>query len=484
MHSHLRKIFSDTLIYSAGNIFNRLLPFLLLPVYTYYFQPEQYGVFSLIYSFWFFVVVFYLFGMETSFQKFFIEAKQPEEQKKIFSSTVILISITSLIFSSVIYLLSSAISKWLTGNIANAYLIKLLALILIIDALSRFPMILINGMQESKKYAVINSICVVVNVAANIILIVVLKFGIESILYSYAISYSVLFLLSFADVRKYFEFSFSRETINYLLKFAYSFLFYGLFVVSMDLMDRFILGYFKGDAEVGIYSACYRIGIVMNLLISGFRTAWIPFFLNLKDEQNNKEIFSKIFSYFCFGGLILFLFLSLFVNDIVALKIGEFSLLNKNYWSGLGIIPFILLAYLFFGLYTNLNIASYFENKIKYLIISSAAGCASNIILNLILIPKYSIMGAAIATMVSYMIMFITIYYYSQKIYRINYAWKSIIFITVVTFILYFINIFISDKIQISYFVLELIKAVSVLILVGAIYSQKSLKLHLNKAKS
>jgi len=482
MESHLKKIFSDTLIYSAGNIFNRLLPFLLLPVYTYYFQPEQYGIFSLIYSFWFFVVVFYLFGMETSFQKFFIESKQPEEQKKIFSSTVILVAVTSIIFSAVIYALAPFISKWLTGSQANASLLRLLSFILVIDALSRFPMILINGMMKSKRYAVINSICVVINVAANIIFIVVLKYGIESIFYSYAISYSCLFILSFSYVSKYFEFKIDKDTTRYLAKFAYSFLFYGIFIVSIDLIDRFILGYFKGDAEVGIYSACYRIGIVMNLLISGFRTAWIPFFLNLKAEENNKEIFSKIFSYFCYGGLILFLTLSLFINDIVALKIGEMTLVNKNYWSGLGIVPFILLAYLFFGLFTNLNIASYFENKIKYLIISSAAGCASNIVLNLILIPKYSITGAAIATMASYIIMFISIYFYSQKIYRINYEWGSIILITIITFILYFINIFISDKVQIGYFVLLLIKAISVIILAFSIYLQKPAKLSLNKA--
>jgi O-antigen/teichoic acid export membrane protein len=476
MQNHLKKIFSDTVIYSAGSIFNRLLPFLLLPVYTYYFEPAKYGVFSLIYSFWFFVIIFYLFGMETSFQKFFIEAKEPENRKKIFSTAVIIVSAASMFFSAVIFLLSTVIAKWLTGSPANAYLIRLLALILVIDALSRFPMILINGVQNSKAYSIINGICVVINVASNLVFIVVLKMGIEAIFYSYAISYLCLFFLSFSYVRKYFEFKTDRQVLKTLVKFAHSFLYYGIFIVSIDLVDRFILEYFKGTSDVGIYSACYRVGIVMNLLISGFRTAWIPFFLNLKGEENNKEIFSKIFSYFCYGGLLLFLVISLFINDIAAVKIGEFTLLNKNYWSGLGIIPFILLAYLFFGLYTNLNVASYFENKIKYLIISSAAGCASNVILNLILIPAYSITGAAIATMLSYMIMFFVLYYFSQKIYKINYEWRPVIYITLITFILYFAIVIISDKVQIAYFMLVIVKIISVFIVVFFVYRQVSLK--------
>ncbi len=415
--------------------------------------------------------------METSFQKFFIEAKTDEEKKKIFSSTFLFISVNSVVLSAVIFFTAPIISKIITGNELNAYLFKILSLILIIDALSRFPMILINGLQNSKLFAVINGISVIVNVGANVIFIGFLKMGIEAIFYSYVISYSFLLILSYFFTRKYFNLKPDKQTLIDITKFAHPFLYYALFIYSIDLIDRFFLGYFKGESVVGVYAACYRIGIVMNLLISGFRTAWIPFFLNLKEEENNKEIFSKIFSYFCFGGLLLFLAVSLFVNDIAGLKIGDFTLLNKAYWGGLTIIPFVLMAYLFFGLYTNMNVASYFENKPKYLIISAGAGCVSNIILNFILIPPFSFMGAAIVTMLSYMIMFFVLYYFSQKIYYIKYEWNTIILISVLTFLLFFANFFISDVFIISYFAILLIKAVSVLILAFFIYSKKPVKL-------
>lgn len=477
MTSPIRKIFSDTVIYTAGSVFNRLLPFLLLPVYTYYFQPELYGVFSLVYSFWFFVVVFYLYGMETSFQKYFIEAKSLDEKKAIFSSTLILLLVTSLMLSAILYIVSGTISQKLTGTAENSYLIKLLSLILVIDVLYRFPMILINSEQRSKLYAGINAAGVVLNVAANLIFIIYYKAGIVSIFYSYLISYSFVFAVSLAYSSKYFALVFDKGKALMLFKAGTLFLYYGIFLISIDLVDRFFLEYYKGTAEVGIYSASYRIGVVMNLVITGFKVAWTPFFMNMKQQENNKWIFSRVFTYFCYGGLIAFLTFSLLADDIVKINIEGYSLLNSSYWSGLVIVPYILLAYLFSGLYLNLTVASFFQNKIRYLIYSSAIGCISNIILNILLIPPFSMIGAAIATMLSYFIMFLALYLYSQKIYKIDYEWRNILKAALLTGIVFIINIYISDYINLSYIYVLIIEIVSIIGVFAVLLGKKSLEL-------
>lgn len=477
MPSQIQKIFSDTVIYTIGSVFNRLLPFLLLPVYTLYFAPAEYGVFSLVYSFWFFVSVFYLYGMETAFQKCFLETGNMEAKKVIYSSTILLIFLTSVLFSGIIYFLSDFISLRITGNISNSYLIKLLAFILVADSLYRFPMILINSIQRSKLYSALNSVAVILNVAVNLILIIKYKMGIEAIFYSYLVSYSFLFVLSFSNTFSYFKLSINKNTAVNLLKNAHLFLYYGIFLISIDLIDRFILEYFKGSAEVGIYSASYRIGIVMNLVITGFKVAWTPFFMNLKGEEGNREIFSKVFTYFWYGGLVVFLLFSLLADDLVKVNIAGYTLLNEKYWGGLVIIPYILLAYLFSGLYLNLNVASFFQNKIKYLIISSAAGCISNIVLNIILIPIYSIIGAAIATMLSYFIMFVVLYYFSQKIYRINYDWGSIFKAILLTIIFYAINIYIPTLLNLSYIYNVLLDVFLVFLLFYILLGKQSISL-------
>lgn len=478
--TYIRKIFSDSVIYGFGNIINRFLGFLLLPLHTYFFKPADYGVFSLVYSFGFFAAVFYLFGMETSFQKFFIETKDDENRKKIFSTTLILLLFTSFVFSIIIFIFSGYIAGLITGNRGNAYLLRLLSLLLFIDVLSRFPMILINSLQLSKVYTFINVSGVIVNILANILFIIILGFGIESIFYSLIISYLFMLVVSLVYCRKYFGFKFDKTKLGTLVRFAHSFLYYGIFLIILDQADKFIIQYFHTSADVGIYSACYRIGMIMNLVISGFRTAWIPFFMNLKEEENNKEIFSKIFSYFCFAGMLFFLSIALFGTDIVEFKFGSFSLLDQKYWSGMVILPYILLSYFFFGLFTNVNIASYFENKIKYLIISSGLGALTNIILNIILIPHYSIVGAAVSTMISYLFMFISLYLFSQKVFYIKYEWGKIFFVIIFTFLLYSVNIIAENNffaLKLSLYTLYLLKFLSVLVLVLVLFTGNFLKL-------
>jgi len=403
--------------------------------------------------------------METAFQKFFIEAKSVEERQSIYSTTLILIISTSLIFSLLIFIFSKNLSVVVTGSDSNELLIKLLAFILIFDSVSRFPLILINSLQRSALYSIINSIGVVVNVTANVIMIVWMNMGIAAIFYSYFISYSVIFVISGLFTVKFITFRFNTEKAKSLLKFGHVFIYYGIFIMSIDLIDRFLLEYFKGKEIVGIYSASYRIGIVMNLLISGFRTAWMPFFLNLKDDAGNREIFSKVFTYFCQGGLVIFLLMSLLADDMVKIKVSGFSILNDAYQGGLIILPYILLAYLFYGLFTNLNVASYFKGKTRYLLISSAAGFVSNIIFNIILIPIYSFTGAAVSTTLSYFIMFLVLYFFSQKIYKIEYEWKRIFTGVFITALIFVFNIYISDFIKLSYLWKVFVEIISVLAL-------------------
>lgn len=477
MKTYIRKILSDTVIYGVGNVLNRFIGILLLPVYTHYFTPAEFGIYSLVFAFWFFAVVFYLFGMETAFQKFYLEAKSEDEKKKIFSTTFLMISGSSLILSIIIFLLSGYISQLITGHAANAYLIRLLSLILIIDSLSRFPMILINSEQLSKVYTFINMSAVILNVVCNVVFIIGLRLGIESIFYSFLISYSYTAIISLFFCREYFSLFIDGKIIKPLLKYGHLFLYYGIFLISLDLIDRFLLEYFKGNETVGLYSACYRIGLIMNLVISGFRNAWFPFFMKLKDDDENKKIFAKVFSYFCYACLVVFLFVSFFAGDLVKINIAGFSFLNERYFEGLKIIPLILFSYFFYGLYVNILVASFFENKISYLLISSGIGFVSNIIFNLILIPKLSFMGAAIATMLSYGIMFLILYILSQKVYHIIYEWGRITIIFLLTIFLYLINIFVLNiSLSGNEIIIYLIKSLSILIIPSVLFGFKFLK--------
>src|SRR5439155_19354801 len=140
--------------------------------------------------------------------------------------------------------------RLLTGAASNAYLIKLLSVLLIIDTLSRLPMLAVNSLQKADIYSTINIAAVFINITSNICFIVILKFGVESILYSHIISYLFILIVSMVSVREYFSIMFDDALIKSVWKFAHQFIYYGIFIVSLDLVDRYFLQHYKGEQTV------------------------------------------------------------------------------------------------------------------------------------------------------------------------------------------------------------------------------------------
>lgn len=464
-NSHLKKLFSQTVIYGLGIMLNKSVSFILLPLYTNYFEPEQIGLFALIQSLSFFLGVIYMFGVETSFMKFFIDSTKRTEKSIIYSSTLIFLTFTSAILSLLIYLNSDNIASifQFSETAESKYLIQVLSLLMLVDTVSRFPLLLFRAELNSKMYAYINLLTFIINIVCNIIFIVFLKTGVEAIFYSYIISVSVTFLLGLILTRKYLTLKISFEKIKELLTFGNKFIYIGIFVLVIDVSDKFFLKYFFDESIVGIYSANYRLASVMGFAIAAFRFSWTPYFLNLTSNPENKRIISTVFTYFTFIGLLLFLILSVFLSQIVKLSVLGFNFLDVNYWEGLKIVPIVLLAYFFSGLYATLNAAPFFTNNTGSLLLITLTGLVTNILLNFLLIPFLNITGAALSTMLTYLVMFIVIYVYSQKIYRIEFDWKRIYKLTLLTVVFFLISFFGISKLNLSDGFLMLIN----LILIG-----------------
>lgn len=451
-NSHVKKLFSQTVIYGLGIILNKSVSFILLPLYTNYFDPGQIGLFALIQSLSFFLGVIYMFGVETSFMKFFIDSTKEIEKSVIYSSSLIFLTFTSVILSLLIYLNSDNISSLFqfSETAESIYLIQILSLLMLVDTMSRFPLLLFRAELNSKMYAYINLLTFIINIVCNIIFIVFLRTGVEAIFYSYIISVSVTFILGLILTRKYLTFKVSFEKIKELLIFGNKFIYIGIFVLVIDVSDKFFLKYFFDESMVGIYSANYRLASVMGFAIAAFRFSWTPYFLNLTSNPENKKIISTVFTYFTFIGLLLFLILSAFLSQIVKLSLFGFNFLDVNYWEGLEIVPVVLLAYFFSGLYTTLNAAPFFTNNTGSLLLITLTGLVTNIILNFLLIPAFNITGAALSTMITYLVMFIVIYVYSQKIYRIEFDWKRIYKITLLTVVFFSLSFFGVSKLNLS----------------------------------
>lgn len=450
--SHTKELFSQTVIYGLGIMLNKSVGFLLLPLYTKYFPPEQIGLFALVQSISLFLGVVYMFGMETSFMKYFIDAKNDKLKSEIYSSTLFFLSLTSLVLSSFVFINAGNIAEVFRFSepTESEFLIRVLSVLMFIDTLYRFPLLFFRAKLDSKTYALINFLTFIVNIICNIVFIVVLNKGVESIFYSYIISVASTFILGLILTRNYLTLKISMSKIKELLIFGNKFIFIGFFILFIDVSDRFFIKYFFNESVVGIYSANYRLASVMSFLIASFKFSWTPYFLNLSSNPENKKIISSTFTNFIFTGLLLFLIFSVFTVLLVKVKFFGIEFLDIEYWDGLKIVPVILLAYFFSGAYATLNAAPFFTNNTKSIFFITLAGVITNILFNLILIPLYSITGAAFSTLITYFIMFLAVYFYSQKIYRINYEWIKIIKIVFLTAVVFIICYFIINELDVS----------------------------------
>lgn len=479
--SHVKKLFSQTVIYGLGIMLNKSVSFILLPLYTKYFHPEQIGLFALIQSVSLFLGVVYMFGVETSFMKFFIDAKSDETKSEIYSSSLIFLSCSSIILSFLIYFNSGNIAGFFNFSEINEsqYLIKVLSVLMFADTIYRFPLLLFRAQLNTKTFALINLLTFIINIIFNIIFIVFIKTGVEGIFYSYIVSVTVTFISGLFLTKKYLTMKISVSKIKELLIFGNKFIYIGLFILLIDISDRFFLKYFFDESVVGIYSANYRLASVMSLIIAAFRFSWTPYFLNLSENTDNKKIISTIFTYYIFAGLLLFLTFSLLLDSFVKISIFGYSFLDVNYWSGLKIVPVVLLAYFFSGLFATLNAAPFFTNNTDSILVITLAGLVINIIFNFILIPNMGISGAALSTLITYFTMFVIIYYYSQKIYKIQYEWKKISKLSFITVLSFVAGYFVVGKMNLS---LELKSGINIMLIIISLIVTNYFKLiELNK---
>ncbi|HQY52385.1 MAG TPA: oligosaccharide flippase family protein [Ignavibacteria bacterium] len=443
MIEKIKSLSKDTLIYGTNTIVGRFLGFFLVPFYTNKFLPDEYGIITIIYSYIAILNVFFSIGLESGYMKF-SSTLEVGSVKENFSNPYFIVIANSFFLSTLIYLFAPELTGVFQVSQDYAYLIRYSALILFFDSIVLIPFAYLRLNNKAKSFAGIKIINISLNVILNIVLILYFNFGIEAVFISNLISSAVTFIMLIPVLRGIITFRFNKGLIKELIYFSVPYIPAGIAANIVQIIDRPILKYLTDDKTVGIYTANYKLGIFMMLIVSMFEFAWRPFFLNNAKDPDAKKLFSKILTVFVAFASVVFLFLTVFIDNIVKMDLPFGShLIGDAYWSGLEIVPVILFGYLFYGMYVNFMAGIYIEKKTKYLPLITGLGAAINVISNFILIPKLSFMGAAISTLISYFVMMAGIYIVSQKFYKVNYEYKkigiiftSLISVTAIYFIL------------------------------------------------
>lgn len=434
-----RQLLSQTVIYGIGIMLNRSVSFVLLPVYTKYFTPQELGMFTLVQSVSIFLGFVYALGLETAFMKKFIDAGNDSDKKKIYSSAIFFLLLSSAVFSAILCYSAPGISHFLRfeNQDAGTFLIRVMSAVMIADTVYRIPMLLFRARLQSTTYSLLNLLSFLINISLNLIFIAALGMGVEAIFYSYVISAGVVFAVSLILTRDLVTPVIDLTKTKELLAYGFKFIFIGVFILVIEISDRFFLQFYFGEAEVGIYSAGYRLASVMGLVISAFRFAWTPFFLNLNAESASKEVITVVTNNFFYIGCAMFLTFSLFTGLIAPEKIFGISFIDERYIQGISVVPVLMAAYFFSGLYSAFNAAPFFTDNTRSLLYISGAGVILNLVLNVLLIPEFEMRGAAWATLITYLFMFAVIVVYSQRIYRLELSTGRIVIVSVICFVLF-----------------------------------------------
>ena len=441
MLSKIKQLTSETAIYGISTVLGRFLNFILVPFYTNVLKPGVYGVVTTVYAYIAFLNVIYTFGLEAAYFKY-ASTLEIGNKKENFSTPLISIFCTSLFFSIILLLFSQDISNIAAGG--NHIIVKYSAGILFFDALCVIPFATLRLEKKAKRFAFIKLFNIVINVTLNLVLLLVYHMGIEGIFISALVASIFTFVLLLPTIVSNFEFCFPKKLYKELLLFGLPYIPSALSVIIIQVIDRPILEKLLNYEVVGVFQANYRLGIIMMLVVSMFEYAWRPFFLTNAKEENAKEIFARVLTYFTIFSCFIFLVVSLFISEFVQIPLpGRGHIIGEKYWGGLNIVPIILLSYIFNGFYTNFVVGVYIEKKTKYLPLVTGASAISNIVFNLILIPHFQMLGAACATLISYIVMAGGMYFLNQKFYRIKYEYKrlAIIAISTVLFFLIFLII-------------------------------------------
>ena len=416
----LKKLASQTAIYGLSSVVGRLLNYLLVPLYTRYFLPAEYGVVTELYAYVAFLVVMLTYGMETAFFRF----SKKEETTKVYSTTLISLLISSVVFVGLIFLNSSAISQWL-GYANHPEYIQFFALIIGMDAVASISFAKLREQDKAMRFAFIRIVNIMINIGLNLYFIVYQEYGIAYIFIANLVASVITLLMLFPQMISS-SWVFDKKLWKKMMIYALPLLIAGLAGMTNETIDRILLKHLLPNtdmaaSELGLYGAFYKLSIIMILFIQTFRFAAEPFFFAQEKDGGSRKIYADVMKYFTIIMAIIFLGVTIFYDVIK-------GFLGSEYHDERGflVVSILLLANLFLGIYYNLSIWYKLTEKTKYGAYLSIFGAIITLSLNFTLIPVLGFVGCAWATLICYFSMTVASYYLGKRHFSVPYQVKRI----------------------------------------------------------
>ena len=439
--SKIKQLAGQTLWYGGSSIAARFLNYLLTPFLTDIFSRANYGIMGLIYSVIPIFNVLFTYGMETAFFRF--ARKEEGNEKDVYNTIGTSIVISTLVLGGTMLFFYKTVAVW-AGVEDLPELIFMSILIIMLDTLSAIPFAKLRLDGKPKKYALIKVIGIVVNILFTVFFLWFCprqiekdpgsictlfydagKNGVYYVVLANLFQAAITYVFLFKEV---LQMQFKIDTVLWkkIMLYSMPLILAGLGGVINETFDRRMLEWLvPGTAmekreQVGIYNACYKIAILITLFIQAFRMGAEPFFFKESTGQNPQKIYARVMKFFVIVVCMMFLFVAFY------LPIWK-HFIDEKFWIGLSVVPVLLLANMFLGIYLNLSIWYKLGHKTIVGAYITLIGTTVTLVINYLFIPKYGYTACAWATLICYGTMMLVSFLWGRSVYPIPYAWKKLL---------------------------------------------------------
>ena len=419
----LKSLAKETAIYGVSSIVGRFLNYLLVPVYTIALPASSggYGVVTNIYAWVALMLVLLTCGMETGFFRF--ANKGQDDPMRVYSTTLLSVSIGSVIFVVLGLLFLEPIAGWLEYG-EHPWYIGMMMIVVAMDAIQSIPFAYLRYKKRPIKFAALKLLFIFLNIALNLFYYVVLKGNDVGYAFLFnLICTSVVMLCMIPELRG-FTYILDRELLKRMLRYSLPLVILGVAGILNQVADKIIFPFVYPDeaeatVQLGIYGAASKIAMIMAMFTQAFRFAYEPFVFGKSKEKDSREMYAQAMKFLIIFTLLAFLAV-MFYLDILRHIIG------RDYWDGLRVVPIVMAAEIFMGIYFNLSFWYKLIDETRWGAYFSLTGCTILILMNVFLIPKYGYIACAWAGFTGYGVAMLLSYFVGQKKYPIQYDLKAI----------------------------------------------------------
>lgn len=419
----LKSLAKETAIYGVSSIVGRFLNYLLVPVYTIALPASSggYGVVTNIYAWVALILVLLTCGMETGFFRF--ANKGQDDPMRVYSTTLLSVSIGSVLFILLGLLFLQPIAGWL-GYGEHPWYIGMMMVVVAMDAIQSIPFAYLRYKKRPIKFAALKLLFIFLNIALNLFYYVILKGDDVGYAFLFNLVCTSVVMLCLMQELRGFRYVLDRELLKRMLRYSLPLVVLGVAGILNQVADKIIFPFVYPDeaeatVQLGIYGAASKIAMIMAMFTQAFRFAYEPFVFGKSKDKDSREMYAQAMKFFIIFTLLAFLAV-MFYMDILR------HVIAPDYWAGLRVVPIVMAAEIFMGIYFNLSFWYKLIDETRWGAYFSVTGCTILILMNVLLIPRFGYIACAWAGFTGYGVAMLLSYFVGQKKYPIQYDLKAI----------------------------------------------------------